>query len=185
MGVKEPGAGHWASLWQVANRAREMRGVANGAALADAVDALAQSHVDALTPRIEKGEPGPWVIHFQRFLVDFEGVPARDAFAEKHAKLFKKHQSAAVSGFRKYYRKRAKDPAEAFAGGVEGFSKGFLHWECDDVFSGLEAMAKKGKKLKIHPKVLSAYKKKVAWYAKAVAKGNKEYVKVNRSAKLK
>jgi pimeloyl-ACP methyl ester carboxylesterase len=191
----EPGGGFdrdAAALYEVAKRIATVEGVpaevkSRAAKTAAEVEDVAKRHVESIAASIAKGkgeklEDAAWVGHLPTFLRDFDGVPPCDALAKEWADRLAKQKKDAQASLREFYRNRQKDPAKAFAAGVDAIRAGFLWCECTDgeflkTLAGWKADAAK---LKIGKADLKAYDDVVPVFVSARKKGLDAYASVNR-----
>jgi predicted esterase len=146
------------------------------------VDAGAKAHVAALKripdpPRLEKKA---WVGHLPMFLRAYRGVPAREDFAKKWEPILQQHAEAAVPHLRTFFQ--SKDPAEAFAAGVDAVRVGFFYYECIDPETFRKALnrARNNKQLKLPKDALKAYDEVVPTFEKALKDGFRSFDGINR-----
>jgi len=146
------------------------------------VNAGAKAHVAALrnVPDPLRFEKKPWVGHLPMFLRAYRGVPAREEFAKKWEPVVNQHAEAAVPHLRVFFR--TKDPAEAFAAGVEAIKFGFLHYECIDpeTFRNPLRKMRADKQLKLPKDALKAYDAIAPDFEKALKDAFRSFDAVNR-----
>jgi pimeloyl-ACP methyl ester carboxylesterase len=191
----EPGGGFDhddAAMYAVAKRIASMEGVAGdvkarAAKAAAAVEELVKAHEEAIAKSMGKGrgeklEDAAWVAHLPAFLRDFDGVPGCDAMAKDWCDRLAKQKKDAVASLREFYRARQKDPAKAFAAGVEAIRVGWMWCECADAdfLKTLATWRGEAAKLKLAKSDVKAYDDVVPAFLSARKKGLDAYASVNR-----
>ncbi|MBI1853872.1 MAG: hypothetical protein HYR85_26340 [Planctomycetes bacterium] len=189
------GFGDYSALYQVANRVggrmgKPLAGVTaedktTAESVVKAVDSLASKHAEAirtLMPKSKTGSPevGPWAGHLLQFLDGFEGVPARDAFANDNRELIDRHGHEAEKRFRAFWQKKDRSPVEAFDEGVAALRDAFLDHGVPGLLETLAAIEKDAKKLKLGKAALATYSKALPAFEKARDAGTKSFVELNR-----
>jgi predicted esterase len=179
----------WAGLYRLAKHV-ESSAIAPAALkqraqkAAAAVEALAQSHADALA--VKPGTPfekKAWVGHLPIFLRSFMDVPAREALAASWKDALEEHQKVGVAHLRKYFpAMRKNDATEAFEEGVAAIVEGFLHYECADAAlrENLAKWEKDAKKNKLSKKAVKDYEAVVKGYGAVLKDGWEAFAALNR-----
>jgi hypothetical protein len=179
------------ALYAVAKRIATFAGApdalkARAAKAAQSVEELAKSHAESIAKSLGKGkgdklDDAVWVAELPCFLRDFDGLPQRDAVAKDWDERLAKHKADAVKSLREFYRTRQKEPAKAFAAGVEAVRVGFLWCECaDPEFLKQLATWRGDAKLKLGKADQKAYDDVVAAFISARKKGLEAYAEINK-----
>jgi predicted esterase len=153
------------------------------------VDKAAAAHVAALDKALKdknawKLETAPaWIGHSQRFLREYQSVPACEAFRKTQEDRVRQHLEEAQRAWQEYEKFREKDPQRAFAEGIDLVTKAFLAdgYVNADFLAALKAMKDDAKKLKIPATTLKLYDKAIPPYEQALKKGDDEYEKVQKA----
>jgi pimeloyl-ACP methyl ester carboxylesterase len=184
----------WAALWAVADRLAQLKAApdeprAAARGVADRVDKLAQQHLAAIDAELGKGglsgwkhlHEGPAVGHLIRLLEDFDGVPAREAWAKKNQFTLKTLADTAQSAYDDYQRGLQGSPDQAFAAGLKLVDAGYLHYDVPAVLDQLDRWAGAGQL-----KLSDADRKKLTelgeTYRSARKDGFAEYEQLNKGA---
>jgi hypothetical protein len=154
------------------------------------VDKLAQQHLAAIDAELGKGglsgwkhlHEGPAVGHLIRVLEDFDGVPAREAWAKKNQSTLKTLADTAQSAYDDYQRNLQGSPDKAFDAGLKLVDAGYLHYDVPAVLDQLDRWAGAGQ-----VKLSDADKKKLTELGEAYRSSRKdgfaEYEQLNKGAK--
>lgn len=181
----------FSALYGVASRLAAMEGASEGAKkraarTKEALEKLAEEHVSAIRKELGKRDGtaldgGAWIGHLPRFLLDFDGVPAREDLATEWAAKLETHREAANAHLRSYYDQAKRDPAAAFAAAAAAIREGFLFYGCYECTlpGDLDRWSKDAKKLKLDKADLDAYEAAM----EARRDGLKAYVELNRKFK--
>jgi pimeloyl-ACP methyl ester carboxylesterase len=168
---KVPLGRDWGALWAVADRlAHDKRATeaqrARGAALAEQVHALGLRHVaaiEAATGTARKGvasskdaasgkgvatlrKLGDGMVagHLIRFLEEFQGVPALEAWVAKHKAVFKSLAEAGEEHYGEYVAEREQASGKAIKAGLALLENGYTHYETKAVLKQLDRWVEQG-----------------------------------------
>ena len=150
------------------------------------IEALAQKHVEALEKEMPDKlalEKKGWPAHALMFLRTFNGVPACEAFFEKHGKAMSKNRDQGLKHLRAYWKaKNGGDDAKAFEAGVKAVESGFFFHEVAgwEFRKQMKAMRDKAKDLKLSKKLLKRYDEAFPAFEKAQELGQKAFDSLNK-----
>ena len=164
--------------------------VRKGKKLADAVDALCEEHLSAITKslgtkgKLAKLTAGEWSGRLVRVLAEFEGVPALVAFEKQNKKALESLRDGARAALKDWWKEKDGDPAKAFTAGLDLIEEGFLDYRCVEVRAQLETWAKDAKGNDLSKRDVQRWEELGDVWAKAREEGFREFERENLKTKL-